>query len=244
MGQINQGARTWVNPSALFGPKVIHVTQEQVYLFDVNEAECEPLAGRLRAGELQSVATPDTKQLSFLTLSAVNANQHDTDIEFKWSNDDDVSVTFVDTEARDDAFDYVRAALRGQWQEHHDSHSKARGALPGLLGASFSMMITTLMCMAASSIQAGEEAVISGRNRGAKRIFVWVVDLLGPVGVGVIGGALVALFMFLAYHGFKKPPEMRILTRGAYKPEPAWKMGLMYGFVVLFAFIGLRALIG
>jgi len=244
MGQVHQGARTWVNPSAVFGPKVIHVTQEQIYLFDVDEKQCEALAERLRAGELQSVATPDTKQLSFLTLSEVNTNQHEADIELKWSNDDDVSVTFADAEARDDAFDFVRAALHHQWQEHRDSHSKARAVLPGLLGASFSLMMTTLMCLAASSIQAGEEAVISGRNRGAKRFFVWIADLVGPVGVGVIGGALVALFLFSAYRGFKRPPEMRVLTRDAYKPEPVWKMGLMYGFVVLFAFISVRAIIG
>jgi hypothetical protein len=244
MEQVHQGARTWVNPSAVFGPKIIHVTQEQIYLFDVDEKQCEALAERLRAGELQSVATPDTKQLSFLTLSEVNTNQHDTDIEFKWSNDDDVSVTFADAEARDDAFAFVRAALHDQWQEHRDSHSKARGMSPGLLGASFSLMITTLMCSAASSIQAGEEAVISGRNRGVKRAFVWVADFIGPVGVGVIGAALVALFLFLAYRGFQTPPEMRVLTRDAYKPEPIWKTGLMYGFVVLFAFISVRAIIG
>jgi len=232
-----------VNTSAVFGPKVIHVTQEQIYLFDVDEKQCEALAERLRAGELQSVATPDTKQLSFLTLSEVSTNEHDTEIEFKWSSDDDVSVTFADAESRDDAFDFVRAALH-EWQEHRDSHSKARAILPGLLGASFSLMVTTLMCLAAASIRSGEEAAISGRNRGAKRAFVWVADLLGPVGVGVIGGALVALFLFSGYHGFKTPPAMRILTRDAYRPEPLWKMGLMYGFVVLFAFISVRAIVG
>ena len=129
----------------------------------MDERQCEALAKRLREGDLQAVATPKTKELSFLTLSRVSADQHDSEIEFSWANDDDVSVTFQDRETRDEAFDFIRSVLHEQWQEHRDSHSKARGMLPGLLGANFSTMITVLFCMAAASIQAGGESPSGSR---------------------------------------------------------------------------------
>ena len=240
---MESGSGTWENADAVLGPTVVHVTAKDVYLYRVEPARCVEVAGQLRAGaDPKRFVGDGTKQLSFLTLTQIRANKRDTDVYFMSGSRESADVILRSPGARDELLEHLRRSLRGPWREHEDAYSKARGGLPGLLGASFFTMMTVLLCLGAVGLRAGETVRVSGRRQGLKKLIIWFADLLGPVGIGILGGLLVLLFLFVAYQRIKTPPIMRVLTRKPYKPEAAWKLAAKYALMLFFIFIAGRAL--
>jgi hypothetical protein len=65
----------------------------------------------------------------------------------------------------------------------------------------------------AVALAGGAEAEISGRRSGIKKLVVWAVDVIGPLGVLSAGGIVVALTAAYLVKRVKTPPIMTTLTR-------------------------------
>ena len=86
------------------------------------------------------------------------------------------------------------------------SVSRARAvAAPGIL-LTIALAVTYACSQAAAEIETGREIVITGRHQAIKRLALSGLDLLGPTGVGVVGGLVALVAVGWMVRRAAKPP--------------------------------------
>ena len=120
-------------------------------------------------------------------------------------------MSFPDATVRDEFAAALTEKLRG-FDSRTVEFSPLRAALAPLGWGSGAAFFTFLFYHAALAMQAGEEATIQGRHRGIKRMLAWAIDVVGPTGVLVVGGLLVAATGYWLVKRVGDPPIMTTLT--------------------------------
>jgi site-specific recombinase len=92
---------------------------------------------------------------------------------------------------------------------------------------------TALAMQAAAALQMAGEVEFTGRKKGLKQLVVWILELLGPTGVGIIGGLICALCLWTLVQRLKAPPHLQILQPKPYQAQSALVTALKY--IALFA---------
>jgi len=138
----------------------------------------------------------------------VKYDQKDDDIDFAFKlgrQKSSKNVAFSSREERD-AFMIELAERMPECDSKTVEWGPIRASLGPLTFGSVVAFMTWAMHGAASALAAGAEAEVSGRRAGLKKLVMWMIDLVGPTGVLVAGGLVVALTGVFLWKRVTTPP--------------------------------------
>lgn len=224
--------RYWLDPQDKT-VQLIVISDEAVYAESYDAALVDQQVAELKAGK--SPATlfgKDAEHIPFRGLRQVKRNVRDDDIDFamgEGKESKEVSLSIDNAATRDDVFNALEARLAGRFQRFEDTHSPLRAAFGPLMTLTVLGLGTWGLRAAAIAIQAADDIEISGRKKGLKQLFVWLLDTLGPTGISVIGGLMCALTAWYLVTQVRQPPRMHILQSGNYRAPGPIATTLKYG---------------
>ena len=207
-----------------------------------DEADVPRIRDALLGGSTPaSVLSSDSTNIPLLSITRIAANRHDEDIEItykKGRDTDEKTLRLASKEKRDEVYARLKAAFGDKFKEYEDAYGAPRACYASLMGLTIFGFLTWIFAMAARDLRAGEDYEASGSHEGAKALFAWALDLLGPVGVAIIGGVISLLYAAAAVMNFRRPPVMLILQAERHKPQGAIVTALKYGvLLVVWAFL-------
>ena len=135
-------------------------------------------------------------------------DQKDDDIDFAFKlgrQKSSKNVAFSSREERD-AFMIELAERMPECDSKTVEWGPIRASLGPLTFGSVVAFMTWAMHGAASALAAGAEAEVSGRRAGLKKLVMWMIDLVGPTGVLVGGGLVLALTGVFLWKRVTTPP--------------------------------------
>jgi hypothetical protein len=210
---------------------LIVVTDEAVYAEKMAHAACLRQVGELKAGKSPAtVFGEDATHVVLRTLTRVQQSSDDDDIDFVRRDGKDEkteSIGILDKGIRDDVYAAVGQVTQGRFTAYEEQYSRPRAAFGTLVALTVFGFGTHIAAGAAKVIHAADYEA-EGRNQGMKKLIVWVLDLLGPTGVWVIGGSICALLLFGLYNSLKAPPFVRVLQAEPYKRQGVIGLSLRY----------------
>jgi len=196
--------KMWVNPK-----NITH----QIFAMD---ADAIYLATEEQTAAMQAGTPPDEVQrYAFSRIKSVKINEAEgvaergvtIDVE-----DRSLDINF-DTEtmqAEQEIFEALRERL-----PHLEESQKQYSSVSALAGPGGCLLVLVpifwLLYKAAGELAVNGPATITGRHQGKKRIFTWLLDVLGPTGVLVLGGLCLLAVISMAVSRFRNPPSWRIL---------------------------------
>jgi hypothetical protein len=158
----------------------------------------------------------DRTAIPWTAIVKVRSNRHrdDINITFKGSSREELkNIGFKDVRTRDAALRAIHKRLGSQFTWSEDQYGMGRAAGVPLFVTALIGVFTYVSAIAAGGLAQGEQADIHGRNRAAKTAMVWVLDLLGPTGVWIVGGLVIACCVGWMVGRIKRPPLMVTIAR-------------------------------
>ena len=227
--------------------QLIVVTDEAVYADKMMKEAAAQAVDALDSGRSPAmVFGKDAKHVAFRAMTRVQYNEHETDIEFhhRDGKDDSVVSVFIETPGlRERIYTHLRERLADQFAAHETHYSRWRAAFGSLTALTIFTLGTLMARSAAIAVRAAGEIEYEGRRKGMKKLFVGVLDLLGPTGVSVIGGILVLLAGLVLYSRLKEPQRLHILQSTPYAPPSPVVLGLKYAGLCVVWLLALRIIL-
>ena len=174
--------------------RLVVITDEAVYVANPEDEKLSGLRTALTGGAAVKSVVPDADQVLWSAVSSVKANKFSDNLNIHHKQGSQTrmkNVTFKNAPARDVVLAALERRLGPRFQKREAQYGVARAAVAPLLTAAGLALFTYIAVQAAVGIAEGEEAEIRGRSQVIKRLFVWVVELLGPTGVTIVGSLLV-----------------------------------------------------
>jgi len=209
------GAAHWIDGERAWD-KVVALGEDVIYVGNPSRAKAGEMKQRLESGEAATMVLKD--DVTLIPLNAIvkvsyNRHHDSIDIDYKPGKEkEDKTLYFSDQAERDDFAGQLAERLSG-FESEVVEYSQVRAAVSPLGFGSLAVFFTWLLHMAAGQIAAGAEREFSGRNAGIKRMLFWALDLIGPTGVLIVGGLVLALTCWSLVDRVKTPPIMHILKR-------------------------------
>lgn len=227
--------------------QLIVVTDEAVYADKMTKEAAVQAVDALESGRSPAmVFGKDAKHVAFRAMTRVQYNEHETDIEFhhRDGKDDSVVSVFIETPGlRERIYTHLRERLADQFAAHEAHFSRWRAAFGSLMALTIFLLGTLMARSAAIAVRAAGEIEYEGRRQGTKKLFVGVLDLLGPTGVSVIGGILALLAGLVVYSRLKEPQRLHILQSDPYVPPSPVVLGLKYAGLCVVWLLALRIML-
>lgn len=160
------------------------------------------VAAKDKSGMLESVT-----HIPLSGLRGMTYNQHGAGITLKHlkkGKDKNFKITFGDSETRDSVANSL-AAVNG-FQQSETPESKWKPLLFKLFFVLVAGIVTAgLAGTAYEAANGGEIEHFTGRRSGMKNMAVKAATALGPIGVGVIGGAVIWYMLYSCVQRWKNP---------------------------------------
>ncbi|MEM7410394.1 MAG: hypothetical protein AAF430_09190 [Myxococcota bacterium] len=203
----------WYDEKAIFDALVV-LTDETVYVANPTAKQGAELKARLDAGEPpRQVLKDEGQRIPLASLTRIRWDQKSDDIDLDYregKEKDSKNITFERREWRD-AFAAELQQAHADWEAKTVEYSVFRAILgPAVFGA-FVAGVTWLLHLAAVEIAAGESAEISGRHALVKKLLALGLEWVGPAGVLVIGGLMLAATVFVLGQRAGDPPIVTTL---------------------------------
>ncbi len=212
----------WIDGDESQGKRqLVVLTPEAIYADNYDKPALDAALRELESGK--SPATlfgKDATHVPLRHLSQVKYNEHDDDIDFAWREGDKTQTSCIDftTRAKRDAlFSTLQTRMQGTLQHGHDEMTRVRAAVGPLTGLTVLSILTWICFNAATAIRAAGEIHAEGRKKGLKLLILNILDLLGPIGVSVIGGLLLALTAWYLVVKVNQPPRLHVLQEKPYR---------------------------
>lgn len=226
--------------------QLIVVTDEAVYAGKMTKDAAAQAVDALASGRSPAmVFSKDAKHVTFRAMNRVQYNEHETDIEFhhRDGKDDSVMSVFIETPGlRERVYGHLREQLADQFGAYEAHYSRWRAAFGSLMALTVFTLGTLMLRAAAAAVRAAGEIEYEGRRQGTKKLFVGLLDLLGPAGVSVMGGILVLIAGLVLYSRLTKPQRLHILQSTPYAPPSGIVLGMKYAGLLLVWLVALRIL--
>lgn len=107
----------------------------------------------------------------------------------------------------------MESLLGSGWSRREIQYGPLRAGVGPLVSIVVVGGITAALWAGARSLAAGDDVDTDGRRGLFKKVFVWVLDLLGPTGVLVLGGVIVLALLWWLVARVKDPPLMAVISR-------------------------------
>lgn len=213
------------------------ITDEALYLSSPDDKDVPAIRERLENGENPvSVLTGGTDVIPLPSISKITTDKHDDDIEITYlhgSENKTRTIWLANQEKRDEVFAALKATYANRFQETEDIYTMPRAVYGSLLALTIFGGLTWGGAKAAIVFREAGDYEISGSRQGLKALIAWILELLGPTGVSIIGGIFCLMSAMVLYKRIKEPPMMLVLQEGPHKTGSSigfvFKYGLMFG---------------
>jgi len=204
----------WIDPERIFDSVVV-LTDDAIYVCNPPEERAKEIAAALQAGEPASQLVkedPTTILVGGITKVRYDRKDDDVTIHFRMGKESgDKNITFSSREERD-AFMIELVERLPECESETVEWGPVRAAVGPLGFGTFAAFMTWVLHGAAVAIAGGAEAEASGRRAGLKKLVMWAVELVGPIGVLVVGGLVLVMTGAFLVMRVKNPPIWTTLT--------------------------------
>lgn len=212
---------SWIKKGASQG-NIVVVSDDAIISSQLKNEALDEAKSRIDGGEGPlNVLGKEAIHIPFFSVTRVQFDEHDEDIEIAYKSGKEgktETLDFTDKADRTTAFQLIENHLGEHFTSLTESYTKIRAVYMPLVMLTIFGFLTWLLHSTAAEIAAGAEAEFSGRHRGIKALFFWILDLIGPIGVLIIGSLFMALAIMALIQRFKEPPIITRLKQGAQKP--------------------------
>ncbi len=234
--------KVWINEETLFDP-IIVVGNDAIITASLKPAELEDAKRRIEEGEGPlNVFGDRATMIPYFSIKKIKFEENDDDIEVDYKAEKDAkskTLAPVDQAVRQEILTEIQLHLGEDFTSMTEKYSLPRAVFPSLMTLSVFIFITKFLYLVAARIAAGTEIEVSGRRSGLKRLFLWILDLLGPTGVLILGGLLMLLTALVLFKRLKEPTIVTTIKQGKQRT------GSVIGTVIKYAIlIGVWALFG
>ncbi len=227
--------KIWTNKDTLFD-RIIVITDEAIITADLKEAELDDAKNRIESGEKPlNVLGKKATFIPFFEIKSIKIEESDDALEVEYVKENKSSsktLAATDIEARKEMVSEIQSHLGSGFTSMTEKYNIPRAIFASLMTFSILAIITWLLHGAAVLIAAGTEAEFSGRNSGIKRLFYWVLDLLGPTGVLIIGGLLMLLAIMTLVKRIREPMIVTTLKEGKQRPGALFSTVIKYSILI------------
>ena len=203
--------RLWFNPKGVFNSAVL-LTEHGVVYGKPKADSPEAIQAALASGQGMTAISRD--QITYVRANHRNNEVH-VRVKVKKNEHKTIQLEMGDAEARAALYDGLRALLGSAWTHEHVVQSPVQGAMKPGIAMVIIIAVTGFMFMGAQSVAAGEEADVSGRRSGVKRLALWLMETLGPTGILIAGGVALALAAVVLVKRIHYPPIFDELKRAS-----------------------------
>jgi hypothetical protein len=210
----------WVHPDST--DRLVSISEGVLYVADLDGEPLRKAKKALDRGEPALTVLEGAKAAVPLDcITKVQSNLHHTFIDITWkeggalSESHDLNIHCADDDSRHEIIDVLQERLGPGWRRDEVEYTRLRAMLAPLGFIAFFAFLTFCFYKALTSPSEGSGGKVVRTNIiGA--IFVWVANLLGPVGVIVLGSVFIIGGCVWLVMRLQKPPIMLTL-----KPGPA-----------------------
>ena len=199
--------RMWANPGGVFN-NVVGVTDAAVVFGRVSGESADDLIAAAEGGAgLKAIPLGDIK--------AVRANRRNHEIRvssISGKKKTDTDLELADEATQDELYAALQQALGSSWSTRHVEMSAARAAVSPIIWLLIVGGLTYAGYMGAKEIDEGGDIDVHGRRGLLKRLLVWLMDVLGPTGMIVLGSVIGLLVVLVLVNRVRKPPIYDQLT--------------------------------
>ena len=203
----------WIDPERIFDSVVV-LADDAVLVSNPPEADARAIAAELASGSGDlALRKSDPTTIPVAGITRVRFEQDDDAVDLDYragKSGESKNIAFSTREERD-AFVAQLVERLPACESQTVAWSPWRALVGPTAFGSVVGVLTWLFHAAAAGIAAGAEAEVSGRRSGLKRIVLWVIETIGPVGVLAVGGLLLAVTGFYAWKRFQSPPVVTTL---------------------------------
>lgn len=226
--------KVWINASSIFDTLIV-IGDDAIVTAKLKEEQLEDAKQRIENGEgVLNVLGKDAVHIPYFKIKKIKIEESDTDFEVTYEGEkgsDDKTLDAVDVETRNLMVDMVQLHLGADFTRLTETLSKPRAIFASVMTFTILLFLTGILHSAAASIASGAEVDIHGRSKGVKYVFYWILDLLGPTGVLIVGCLLLMLPMITFYKRLKVPMVVTTIKQGDQKPAS------MAGTVIRYAML-------
>ena len=223
---------------------LIFLTESNLVIDRPDEEKAPQIKDALLGGTpAAQVLSSNSTDIPLLAITSIQADRTDDEIEIHYKSGDETkekSIRLASPEKREEVYQELKAAFGEKFTESEDNYSIPRAAFGSLTALTVFGLLTWGGAKFAAMLQAAEDYDISGSNRGAKQLIAWVLELLGPTGVYVVGGIFCALSAMVLYSRVTQPQQMVILQEAPYKPGSRITLTLKYMALIFVWYIVAR----
>lgn len=202
----------WKNPESLFS-KITAITEDYVLFAPATR---DDLDATVAAFQSSGTFPEGAKAIPHASIFKVVLNERDTDITVSYRDKKErrsSTYDFADSEEREAFISALKTRVGEHFKETRKVLNPFTASIKPLFAAGVIAFMTWLLRLAAIEIANGGTTDISGRRSGIKRLIFWIIDVIGPTGVLIVGGLALALCILVLVQRVKNPPIFRILKR-------------------------------
>ncbi len=208
-----EGLRTHVWTDETSFETLVALDENSLYIASPDEPELSEIAEQIRSGTSPASALKSSKpkEVQLDSLKHIKSNRHSTLVYYKYLSDSgkEESDNFtMNPEERDELFAKLNILCSLGYKYTETQFNKLRAALRPLITISLIALFTLISYNAAIQIAEGDSVEIQGRHVLLKRLFAWLLDVLGPTGVIITGSVIVVLCFIWLGKRVSTPPLM------------------------------------
>ena len=193
--------RVWVNPKGVFNSLVV-LAGDCVVFGKPKGTDAAAVEAAVESGQ-------GMKAIDLADVGRVRANRRNREVEVSvgiGKKGKSVNLEMVDETAQQELFQALQERLGSGWGRRHVEMSPMRAASAPAVGLLIIALLTFAASKGAEQLASGETVEVSGRHAGVKRLFVWLMETLGPTGIVVLGVVLALVAVAILIKRVRKPP--------------------------------------
>ena len=208
-----RGVFAWLDPEGLLD-NFVAMDHHSIFIASPSREEAESALNAIRDGSAIAAALRGRgREISFQSIRKVTADQRRRSIAVSYVQGKQsrrFTMGFPDVKSRDAVFEAIVSRV-GDASIDEKEYGVIRAALTPILAILIAAALGYVSYRAAQDLAAGEAPDVSGRRAMLKRLFVWVIDLLGPSGVLILASVIVLGFVAWLISRVRRPPHLHIL---------------------------------
>ena len=234
-------ANVWCADDTFLGD-LIYIGSENLIVDSPDENKLPSIRDALLAGQAPAaVIGSDAVNIPLHAVKKISTDRHDQDIEIVYAKDkEDAEQTLrlASPEKRDEVFAALKQVFGNRFEVFEEAYTRPQALAAPLMSLTFFAFLTLVFAGVAGGLGEAQDDDASGKEQ----LFVWLIDLVGPVGVWIVGGILCALSLAAVVLAAKRPPVMLTLQEPPYRPKSNVMLvvkyiGIAFGWFLVFRLI-------
>lgn len=213
-------SQVWCADDTDFGDLIV-ISTDNLIVDRPEEEDARSIRDALLQGKTPaSVISSDADNIPLVSVTRISADLTDKEIEIEYKKGketEEKTLHLANDTKRDEVFAALKNVYGDKFEEFEDKHSIPQAVYAPLMSLTIFGFLTWIFAMAAGQLAESYEPD-SGEST-TQWFVVMILDVIGPVGVWIVGGFLCLMSALAVISKFRYPPQMRILQETPYKSQ-------------------------